>query len=100
MDWADNARMSRLYKEMMCVMIDLQNQTDDTSEIELDGPQMLKSASDDLNHLIIDIQQNGPSETTKEQLLATIDKLKSAGRELFSQKPITSFTGVPEGEDV
>lgn len=99
MDWSDNSKMGRLYKEMMCVMIDLQNQTDDTTEVELDGPQMLKSASEDLNHLIIDLQRAGPSETSKEQLIATIDKLKSAGRILFKKEEIASYTGLPDTED-
>ncbi len=97
MDWSDNTRMSHLYREMMCVMINLQDQTDDTTE--LDGSQMLKSASEDLNHLIIDLQRNGPSETAKVQLIATIEKLKSAGRILFKEEKITSYTGIPDDEN-
>ena len=97
MDWADNSKMHRIYNEMMSVMImDLQNPVEDSEPIEEDSSQMLKSASEDLNHLIIDIQRSGPSDTGKEQLLAVIDKLKSAGRMMFAKKQISSYTGMPD----
>lgn len=95
MDWTDSSQMSKIYREMISVMVmDVAPE-----QTECDELQMIKSASDDLNHLIIEMQKSGPTDTSKEQLISVIDKLKEAGSMLFSVKPITSYTGLPDDED-
>lgn len=101
MNWSDNMRMANLYKEMMSVIIaDIESSGEGFEQEDMDGPQLLKCASECLNHLIIELQQSGPSDITKEKLIEIIQQLKEAGKLLFccKEEQISSYTGMPDEE--